>query len=96
MIQPNSRSDHQKNRFHLQARVSSGTGAAPGFSLGLCCPDDLHVGMSLGAGSSKNLFAFVFYRNKVIWVGIASQIIIALILSYGLGSIQALNFTMLR
>jgi len=35
-------------------------------------------------------------RNKVIWVGIASQIIIGLILSYGLGSITALNFTMLR
>uniref|UniRef100_A0A9L0I543 Sodium/potassium-transporting ATPase subunit alpha n=1 Tax=Equus asinus TaxID=9793 RepID=A0A9L0I543_EQUAS len=29
-----------------------------------------------------------------IWVGIASQIIIALILSYGLGSVSALNFTM--
>ncbi|XP_012578634.1 PREDICTED: potassium-transporting ATPase alpha chain 2 isoform X1 [Condylura cristata] len=36
------------------------------------------------------------FRNKVIWVGIASQVIIALILSYGLGSIKALNFTMIR
>jgi hypothetical protein len=35
-------------------------------------------------------------RNKVIWVGIASQIIVALILSYGLGSVTALSFTMLR
>ena len=52
-----------------------------------------HVGLGLGV---QNLFAFVSYRNKIIWVGIASQIIIALILSYGLGSIQALNFTMIR
>ena len=52
-----------------------------------------HVSLGLGV---QNLFAFVSYRNKVIWVGIASQIIIALILSYGLGTIQALNFTMLR
>ncbi|XP_037383281.1 potassium-transporting ATPase alpha chain 2 [Talpa occidentalis] len=36
------------------------------------------------------------FRNKVIWVGIASQIIIALIISYGLGSVTALNFTMIR
>ena len=52
-----------------------------------------HVSLGLGV---QNLFAFVSYRNKVIWVGSASQIIIALILSYGLGTIQALNFTMLR
>lgn len=35
-------------------------------------------------------------RNKVIWVGIFSQIGIALILSYGLGHVTALNFTPLR
>ncbi|KAI4538854.1 hypothetical protein MG293_011121, partial [Ovis ammon polii] len=44
----------------------------------------------------NSIFQQGLFRNKVIWVGIASQIIIALILSYGLGSIQALNFTMLR
>uniref|UniRef100_A0A2K5YEL0 Sodium/potassium-transporting ATPase subunit alpha n=1 Tax=Mandrillus leucophaeus TaxID=9568 RepID=A0A2K5YEL0_MANLE len=36
------------------------------------------------------------FRNKVIWVGIASQIVIGLVLSYGLGSVTALSFTMLR
>lgn len=35
-------------------------------------------------------------RNKVIWLGIISQIGIALILCYGLGSVNALNFTPLR
>lgn len=35
-------------------------------------------------------------RNKVIWVGIFSQIGIALILTYGLGHVTALNFTPLR
>lgn len=44
----------------------------------------------------NSIFQRGLFRNKIIWVGIASQIIIALILSYGLGSIQALNFTMLR
>ncbi|XP_005888792.2 potassium-transporting ATPase alpha chain 2 [Bos mutus] len=44
----------------------------------------------------NSIFQQGLFRNKVIWVGIASQIIIALILSYGLGTIQALNFTMLR
>ncbi|KAM9604690.1 potassium-transporting ATPase alpha chain 2 [Trichechus inunguis] len=44
----------------------------------------------------NSIFQQGLFRNKVIWVGIASQIIIALILSYGLGSITALNFTMLR
>ncbi|XP_049637598.1 potassium-transporting ATPase alpha chain 2 [Suncus etruscus] len=44
----------------------------------------------------NSIFQQGLFRNKVIWVGIASQIIIALILSYGLGSINALNFTMLR
>uniref|UniRef100_A0A8V5HDD2 Sodium/potassium-transporting ATPase subunit alpha n=1 Tax=Melopsittacus undulatus TaxID=13146 RepID=A0A8V5HDD2_MELUD len=34
--------------------------------------------------------------NKVIWVGIFSQIGIALILTYGLGHVTALNFTPLR
>ncbi|XP_065752387.1 potassium-transporting ATPase alpha chain 2 [Phocoena phocoena] len=44
----------------------------------------------------NSIFQQGLFRNKVIWVGIASQVIIALILSYGLGSIVALNFTMLR
>uniref|UniRef100_A0A8C4KUJ3 Sodium/potassium-transporting ATPase subunit alpha n=1 Tax=Equus asinus TaxID=9793 RepID=A0A8C4KUJ3_EQUAS len=44
----------------------------------------------------NSIFQQGLFRNKVIWVGIASQIIIALILSYGLGSVSALNFTMLR
>lgn len=44
----------------------------------------------------NSIFQQGLFRNKVIWVGIASQIIIALILSCGLGSITALNFTMLR
>lgn len=44
----------------------------------------------------QHLFASVCFRNKVIWVGIASQVIVALILSYGLGSVPALSFTMLR
>uniref|UniRef100_A0A8C3W292 Sodium/potassium-transporting ATPase subunit alpha n=1 Tax=Catagonus wagneri TaxID=51154 RepID=A0A8C3W292_9CETA len=44
----------------------------------------------------NSIFQQGLFRNKVIWVGIASQIIIGLILSYGLGSIMALNFTMLR
>ncbi|RLV98152.1 hypothetical protein DV515_00011065 [Chloebia gouldiae] len=35
-------------------------------------------------------------KNKVIWVGIFSQIGIALILTYGLGHVTALNFTPLR
>uniref|UniRef100_A0A9L0JX19 Sodium/potassium-transporting ATPase subunit alpha n=1 Tax=Equus asinus TaxID=9793 RepID=A0A9L0JX19_EQUAS len=42
----------------------------------------------------NSIFQQGLFRNKVIWVGIASQIIIALILSYGLGSVSALNFTM--
>uniref|UniRef100_A0A667FLM7 Sodium/potassium-transporting ATPase subunit alpha n=1 Tax=Lynx canadensis TaxID=61383 RepID=A0A667FLM7_LYNCA len=44
----------------------------------------------------NSIFQQGLFRNKVIWLGIASQIIIALILSYGLGSVTALNFTMLR
>ncbi|KAM5147388.1 LOW QUALITY PROTEIN: potassium-transporting ATPase alpha chain 2-like [Callospermophilus lateralis] len=44
----------------------------------------------------NSIFQQGLFRNKVIWVGIASQIIIALILSYGLGSITAPSFTMLR
>uniref|UniRef100_A0A8C2UTK2 Sodium/potassium-transporting ATPase subunit alpha n=2 Tax=Chinchilla lanigera TaxID=34839 RepID=A0A8C2UTK2_CHILA len=44
----------------------------------------------------NSIFQQGLFRNKVIWVGIASQIIVALILSYGLGSVTALNFTMLR
>ncbi|XP_059759449.1 potassium-transporting ATPase alpha chain 2 isoform X1 [Balaenoptera ricei] len=44
----------------------------------------------------NSIFQQGLFRNKVIWVGIASQVIIALILSYGLGSIVALNFTTLR
>ncbi|XP_075419677.1 potassium-transporting ATPase alpha chain 2 [Tenrec ecaudatus] len=44
----------------------------------------------------NSIFQQGLFRNKVIWVGIASQVIIALILSYGLGSVTALNLTMLR
>ncbi|XP_039729031.1 potassium-transporting ATPase alpha chain 2 [Pteropus medius] len=44
----------------------------------------------------NSIFQQGLFRNKVIWVGIASQIIVALILSYGLGSVTALKFTMLR
>ncbi|XP_006832120.1 PREDICTED: potassium-transporting ATPase alpha chain 2-like [Chrysochloris asiatica] len=44
----------------------------------------------------NSIFQQGLFRNKVIWVGITSPIIIALILSYGLGSVTALNFTMLR
>uniref|UniRef100_G1SSX6 Sodium/potassium-transporting ATPase subunit alpha n=1 Tax=Oryctolagus cuniculus TaxID=9986 RepID=G1SSX6_RABIT len=44
----------------------------------------------------NSIFKQGLFRNKVIWVGIASQIIVALLLSYGLGSITALNFTMLK
>ncbi|KAK2497248.1 hypothetical protein MC885_020876 [Smutsia gigantea] len=44
----------------------------------------------------NSIFQQGLFRNKVIWVGIASQVIIALILSCGLGSVMALNFTMLR
>ncbi|XP_077011980.1 potassium-transporting ATPase alpha chain 2 [Tamandua tetradactyla] len=44
----------------------------------------------------NSIFQQGLFRNKVIWVGLVSQIIIALILSYGLGSVTALNFTMLR
>ncbi|XP_064441843.1 potassium-transporting ATPase alpha chain 2-like [Mirounga angustirostris] len=44
----------------------------------------------------NSIFQQGLFRSKVIWVGIASQIIIALILSYGLGSVTALSFTMLR
>ncbi|KAL6033356.1 hypothetical protein STEG23_002323, partial [Scotinomys teguina] len=44
----------------------------------------------------NSIFQQGLFRNKVIWVGIASQIIVALILSFGLGSVTALSFTMLR
>ncbi|XP_036084333.1 potassium-transporting ATPase alpha chain 2 isoform X2 [Rousettus aegyptiacus] len=44
----------------------------------------------------NSIFQQGLFRNKVIWVGIASQIIVALILSCGLGSVPVLNFTMLR
>ncbi|XP_056674668.1 potassium-transporting ATPase alpha chain 2-like [Monodelphis domestica] len=44
----------------------------------------------------NSIFQQGLFRNKYIWVGIASQIIIAVILSCGLGSITALNFTTLR
>lgn len=46
--------------------------------------------------NSESVCFYVSCRNKVIWVGIASQIIIGLILSCGLGSVTALSFTMLR
>uniref|UniRef100_A0A8B9VYH9 Potassium-transporting ATPase alpha chain 2 n=1 Tax=Anas zonorhyncha TaxID=75864 RepID=A0A8B9VYH9_9AVES len=44
----------------------------------------------------NSIFQQGLFRNKVIWVGIFSQIGIALILSYGLGHVTALNFTPLR
>ncbi|XP_036600930.1 potassium-transporting ATPase alpha chain 2 [Trichosurus vulpecula] len=44
----------------------------------------------------NSIFQQGLFRNKVIWVGIISQIIIALILSCGLGSVPVLNFTTLR
>ncbi|XP_075419713.1 potassium-transporting ATPase alpha chain 2-like [Tenrec ecaudatus] len=44
----------------------------------------------------NSIFQQGLSSNKAIWVGIVSPIILALILSYGLGSIPALNFTMLR
>ncbi|XP_012863356.2 potassium-transporting ATPase alpha chain 2-like [Echinops telfairi] len=44
----------------------------------------------------NSIFQQGLFRNKVIWVGLASPIGIALILSCGLGSLPALNFTMLR
>uniref|UniRef100_G3UFC6 Sodium/potassium-transporting ATPase subunit alpha n=2 Tax=Loxodonta africana TaxID=9785 RepID=G3UFC6_LOXAF len=44
----------------------------------------------------NSIFHQGLFSNKIIWVGIASQIIIALILSYGLGSVTTLNCTMLR
>ncbi|XP_012664948.1 potassium-transporting ATPase alpha chain 2 [Otolemur garnettii] len=44
----------------------------------------------------NSIFQQGLFRNKVIWVGIASQIIIGLILSYGLGSVTALSFAVLR
>ncbi|XP_051842588.1 potassium-transporting ATPase alpha chain 2-like [Antechinus flavipes] len=44
----------------------------------------------------NSVFQQGLFRNKYIWVGIASQIIIAVILSSGFGSIPVLNFTTLR
>ncbi|XP_034995278.1 potassium-transporting ATPase alpha chain 2 isoform X1 [Zootoca vivipara] len=44
----------------------------------------------------NSIFQQGLFRNKVIWVGIFSQIGIALILCYGLGSVYALNFAPLR
>uniref|UniRef100_G3TZL1 Sodium/potassium-transporting ATPase subunit alpha n=1 Tax=Loxodonta africana TaxID=9785 RepID=G3TZL1_LOXAF len=44
----------------------------------------------------SSIFQFEGLSNKVIWVEIASQIIIAFILSYGFGSVTALNFTALQ
>lgn len=95
----NSRSDHQENpeEFHL-----------PAGSLQVLPVSHLNSWMMRqhwlcwcwvcgpGQKHSESSCFNVSCRNKVIWVGIASQIIIALILSCGLGSITALNFTMLR
>lgn len=100
----NSRSDHQKNpeEFHLPAGslqvlpVSHLTSwmMRQHIMRGI---DSAGAGyVLLGQKHSESSCFNVSCRNKVIWVGIASQIIIALILSYGLGSITALNFTMLR
>ncbi|NXR45324.1 AT12A ATPase, partial [Hippolais icterina] len=44
----------------------------------------------------NSIFRQGLFRNKVIEVGIFSQIGIALILTYGLGHVTALNFTPLR
>uniref|UniRef100_A0A670K4G1 Sodium/potassium-transporting ATPase subunit alpha n=1 Tax=Podarcis muralis TaxID=64176 RepID=A0A670K4G1_PODMU len=44
----------------------------------------------------NSIFQQGLFRNKVIWVGIFSQIGIAAILCYGLGSVYALNFAPLR
>ncbi|NWX30385.1 AT12A ATPase, partial [Notiomystis cincta] len=44
----------------------------------------------------NSIFRQGLFRNKVIWVGIFSQIGIAMILTYGLGHVTALNFTPLR
>ncbi|XP_062995415.1 potassium-transporting ATPase alpha chain 2 [Elgaria multicarinata webbii] len=44
----------------------------------------------------NSIFQQGLFRNKVIWLGIFSQIAIALILCYGLGSVNALSFTPLR
>ncbi|XP_033027946.1 potassium-transporting ATPase alpha chain 2 isoform X1 [Lacerta agilis] len=44
----------------------------------------------------NSIFQQGLFRNKVIWVGIISQIGIAVILCYGLGSVYALNFAPLR
>ncbi|XP_062817131.1 potassium-transporting ATPase alpha chain 2 [Anolis carolinensis] len=44
----------------------------------------------------NSIFQQGLFRNKVIWMGIFSQIGIALILCYGLGHVNALNFAPLR
>ena len=44
---------------------------------------------------SNFIFQQGLSRNKAIWVGIASQLIIAVILSYDTGSVTALDFTRL-
>ncbi|XP_061449555.1 potassium-transporting ATPase alpha chain 2 [Rhineura floridana] len=44
----------------------------------------------------NSIFRQGLFRNKVIWLGIFSQIGIALTLCYGFGSVHALNFTPLR
>ncbi|CAI5795247.1 potassium-transporting ATPase alpha chain 2 [Podarcis lilfordi] len=44
----------------------------------------------------NSIFQQGLFRNKVIWVGIFSQLGIAAILCYGLGSVYALNFAPLR
>uniref|UniRef100_A0A5F8H2G3 Sodium/potassium-transporting ATPase subunit alpha n=1 Tax=Monodelphis domestica TaxID=13616 RepID=A0A5F8H2G3_MONDO len=44
----------------------------------------------------NSIFQQGLFRNKYIWVGIASQIIIAVILSSGFGSVPILSFTTLR
>ncbi|XP_053125643.1 potassium-transporting ATPase alpha chain 2 isoform X2 [Hemicordylus capensis] len=44
----------------------------------------------------NSIFQQGLFRNKVIWLGIFSQIAIALILSYGFGSAHILNFAAIR
>lgn len=107
----NSRSNHQENQeeFHLPARslqvlptsnfiVQPWAFDAGMMRVGPIIPEALTPldVWSCDHVNSESVCFYVSFRNKVIWVGIASQIIIALTLSYGLGSVTALSFTMLR
>ncbi|XP_012415449.1 potassium-transporting ATPase alpha chain 2-like, partial [Trichechus manatus latirostris] len=54
------------------------------------------AGLIIRKTRRNSIFQQGLFSSKVIWVGIASQITIALILSHGFGSVTALNFTVLR